>query len=68
MLWGESIDQVLDRWPDAFLLEVGPRAVLTNLLDKKWHPGVRKAAMDSKDDTAAHLAELFARLRSPEEG
>jgi [acyl-carrier-protein] S-malonyltransferase len=68
VLWRASIDLVLERWPDALLLEVGPRAVLTNLLDKKWQPGVRKAAMDSKDDTTTHLAELFARLRSPEQG
>ena len=67
VLWRRSIDVVLERWPDAFLLEVGPRAVLTNMLDKKWHPGVRKAAVDSKDDTSGHLAELFARLRSPAE-
>jgi [acyl-carrier-protein] S-malonyltransferase len=62
VLWRQSIDRIMSRWPDAVLLEVGPKKVLFNLLDKKWHRGVCKMHMDTPDDTRAHLAELAARL------
>ncbi|MBI4700268.1 MAG: ACP S-malonyltransferase [Deltaproteobacteria bacterium] len=64
VLWRQSIDLVLRRWPDAVLVEVGPRAVLHNLLDKKWHPGVRRYHLDSTERTGEHLAQVLARLRA----
>lgn len=36
VLWRASIEAALRRYPDATFIEVGPRAVLHNLLNKKW--------------------------------
>jgi [acyl-carrier-protein] S-malonyltransferase len=63
VLWARSIDLVVSRWPDPMLVEVGPKSVLYNLIDRKWHPGIRKACTDSSKDTEAHLAELIKKLR-----
>ena len=63
VLWRQSIDTALAAHPDATLLEVGPRRVLYNLLDRRWHRGVRKLHMDSAEETPAHVAEVLARLR-----
>jgi [acyl-carrier-protein] S-malonyltransferase len=64
VLWRKSIDLVMQTWPDAVLVEVGPKAVLYNLLDRKWHRGVSKLHTDTNEDKAAHLDEVFASLRS----
>lgn len=39
--WRESIDYVVRTRPDVALVEVGPRAVLYNLLQRRWHPVVK---------------------------
>lgn len=39
--WRESIDFLAERYPDAAFIEVGPRAVLHNLLSRKWHTNPR---------------------------
>lgn len=63
VLWQRSVDLVLETWPDATLVEVGPKAVLYNLLDRKWHRGVAKLHTDSTDDKAAHLGTVIATLQ-----
>ncbi len=62
VLWQRSVDLVLERWPEATLIEVGPRTVLYNLLDRKWHRGVKKRHTDTMEDTAAHLRQLIEEL------
>ncbi len=54
VLWRHSIDFIAKNYPEAIFLEVGPRKVLTNLLQRKWHP-VRKFHSDSSEDTGRHL-------------
>jgi [acyl-carrier-protein] S-malonyltransferase len=66
VLWRKSIDFVLGRWPDAFMLEVGPKRVLTNLLGRKWHGSVKKAPMDCRGDLDAQLADILSRIRGIE--
>jgi [acyl-carrier-protein] S-malonyltransferase len=63
VLWRQSIDHVIELHPDAVFLEVGPMAVLTNLLDRKWH-AVKKLKTDSSDDTAPHLLAVIDELRA----
>ncbi len=63
VLWQQSIDSVLETWPDATLVEVGPKRVLYNLLDRKWHKGVDKHHTDVSDEAEAHLAKLIETLR-----
>lgn len=63
VLWQASVDQVLERWPQAVLVEVGAKTVLYNLLDKKWHRGVAKHHTDTVEHTAEHVAQLIQLLR-----
>jgi [acyl-carrier-protein] S-malonyltransferase len=62
VLWHKSIDLVVQTWPDLTLVEVGPKAVLFNLLDRKWHREVRKLHTDSTKDTEAHFEQVLAQL------
>jgi [acyl-carrier-protein] S-malonyltransferase len=39
--WRQSIDFLAQRYPDAVFVEVGPRTVLTGLLQRRWHPNPR---------------------------
>jgi len=64
VLWRKSIDLVVESWPDVVLVEVGPKAVLYNLLDRKWHRGVHKLHTDTNEDKAAQLDQVIATLRS----
>jgi [acyl-carrier-protein] S-malonyltransferase len=41
VLFRASIDFLAERYPDAAFIEVGPRAVLYNLLNKKWRKNPR---------------------------
>ena len=63
MLWRRSIDHVIAAHPDAVLVEVGPRQVLFNLLDRKWISRPRYCT-DSREDAAAHLAGVLEALRA----
>jgi [acyl-carrier-protein] S-malonyltransferase len=63
VLWRRSIDHVIAAHPDAVLVEVGPRQVLFNLLDRKWISRPRFCT-DSREDTAAHLAGVIKALRA----
>ena len=59
--WRKSIDFLLDRLPGAVFVEVGPRAVLHNLMQRKWVRNPRFRT-DSREDTTRHLAEVVAGL------
>ena len=61
VLWRDSIDEVVARHPDAVFVEVGPMAVLHNLLHRKWVRN-RKFKTDSREDTPAHLAGVVAQI------
>ncbi len=61
-LWRKSIDTIVDRHPDATFVEVGPKAVLHNMLDKKWHRKPRLHT-DSAEVTAEHLRSVIDNLR-----
>ena len=61
--WQRSVDFVLDRFTDATLVEVGPKKVLFNLLDRKWHKGVDKHHTDVSDDLGGHLSALVETLK-----
>jgi [acyl-carrier-protein] S-malonyltransferase len=67
VLWRRSIDFVAERWPDAVFVEVGPLAVLYNLLDKKWHKN-RKHHADSAEATDEHLPKLVEELAAVARG
>ncbi|MCB9639182.1 MAG: ACP S-malonyltransferase [Myxococcales bacterium] len=64
VLWRHSIDFLVAQHPDAVLVEVGPKGVLFNLLDRRWHRDIRKFKMDSAQDTAAHQSEVLEALRA----
>jgi [acyl-carrier-protein] S-malonyltransferase len=61
VLWRESIDCLAGRYDDLVFVEVGPRAVLYNLLGKKWqrHP---KYKTDSQDDLLTSFTSLAEEL------
>ncbi len=63
VLWRASVDNVCARMPDATFVEVGPMAVLHNLMGKKWIKN-RKFALDSRQDTAQHVQTVLASLSS----
>ena len=62
--WRESIDLLVRQLPDAAFVEVGPRAVLYNLLQKRWHP-VQKYRTDTTDDIAENLRMIDKETTSP---
>lgn len=59
--WRASIDAIVARHPDAIFVEVGPRGVLFNLLQKRWHAN-RKYKSDSAEDLAGNLSALTGQL------
>ncbi len=59
--WRQSIDLLTRQHPDAVFLEVGPRGVLFNLLQKRWHAN-RKYKSDSPENLASHLGSLGGEL------
>jgi len=70
--WRQSIDFLAQRYPDALFVEVGPRTVLTGLLQRSWHPNPRlhtDARPDSDPRAAfeaavrgvtAHMADTYS--------
>lgn len=62
VLWRQSIDLVIETFEQPTLVEVGPKAVLTNLLDRKWHKNVAKCSVDSLESTSAHIVQMLAKL------
>ncbi|MFC1574621.1 ACP S-malonyltransferase [Gemmatimonadota bacterium] len=63
VLWRHSIDLIVEQWPDAVFVEVGPRKVLSNLLHRRWHP-VRRFHTDSEKGTHSHLESLIGTLEA----
>lgn len=61
VLWRQSVDAVVARAPDAVFVEVGPRGVLYNLLQKRWH-GNQKHKSDVPGDLAANFRSIGAAL------
>jgi [acyl-carrier-protein] S-malonyltransferase len=59
--WHESIDAVVARFPQAVFIEVGPRGVLYNLLQKRWHAN-RKFKTDAAEDFANNFHQLVGSL------
>ena len=55
--WRESIDAIVARVPNAVFVEVGPKAVLYNLLQRRWHSN-RKFATDLEPRDTTHLPRL----------
>lgn len=62
VLWRASIDALLAQEEELVMVEVGPKAVLYNLFDRKWHKGIQKMRTDSKEDTASHFAQMVEEL------
>lgn len=62
--WRESIDAVVARFPQAVFIEVGPRGVLFNLLQKRWHAN-RKYKTDSAEDFVNGFQQLVSALVKP---
>jgi [acyl-carrier-protein] S-malonyltransferase len=62
VLWRASVDALLAAEPEACFVEVGPRKVLYNLLDRKWHKGVRRAHVDSANELEPHFREVLTTL------
>lgn len=61
VLWRDTVDHVRDRWPDCTFVEVGPRKVLHDLLQRKWSKRPRLHT-DSAAETPAHFDSVVARL------
>lgn len=64
VLWRASIDFLMEQQPDSILVEVGAKAVLHNLLDRKWHKGVKKFKTDSREETSAHLQSVVESIQA----
>ena len=63
VLWRESVDFVSGVFDDLVFVEVGPRAVLYNLLGKRWKSNPRYKT-DSQDDFLASFIALTEELTS----
>jgi [acyl-carrier-protein] S-malonyltransferase len=61
VLWRASLDHLAARDPDAVFVEVGPMAVLHNLINRKWLSN-RKYRTDSRDELDEHFDVLVAEL------
>jgi len=59
--WRDSVELLAAHYPDAVFIEVGPRAVLFNLLSRSWLPH-RKHRTDSSGDLATDFATLVEEL------
>ena len=57
VLWRQAIDDVVSRWPDAVFVEVGPRGVLYNMLQKRWHSNL-KFKTDVTEDIAGNIGTI----------
>ncbi|TPV96409.1 MAG: ACP S-malonyltransferase [Myxococcales bacterium FL481] len=63
VLWRRSVEAVVARFPDAVFVEVGPLAVLHNLLSRRWCKRP-KFFTDGAGDLSEHLAALATRLHA----
>lgn len=62
--WRQSIDAVVDRFPQAVFVEVGPRGVLYNLLQKRWHAN-RKFKTDAAENFPVNFQQVVTALARP---
>ena len=62
VLWRHAIDSIVERQPDAVFVEVGPRGVLYNMLQKRWHAN-QKFKTDATDDLTANMGTIRASMR-----
>lgn len=62
VLWRHSVDFIADHIEDAAFVEVGPRRVLCNILNKKWRSNPRFTT-DPGEDRPASFDELIEELR-----
>ena len=60
--WRASIDLVADQFVDAVFIEVGPKAVLYNLLSPRWRRVIREKT-DHPEDITTAFQSLVRRLR-----
>lgn len=60
--WRDQIDALAARIDDAVFIEVGPRGVLFNLLQKRWRNN-KKFKTDSAEDFADNFRGLVGQLR-----
>ncbi|MCA9687818.1 MAG: ACP S-malonyltransferase, partial [Myxococcales bacterium] len=60
--WRESVEAATAANPDTVFVEVGPMAVLHNLIHRKWL-GNRKYRLDAREDFEAHFAAVVSSLR-----
>lgn len=63
VLWRQSIDSLIARHPDSIFVEVGPRGVLYNMLQKRWHANL-KFKTDVTDDIKANIGSIRAGARA----
>jgi [acyl-carrier-protein] S-malonyltransferase len=64
VLWRQAIDDIVERQPDSVFVEVGPRGILYNMLQKRWHPNA-KFKTDVIDDLKANIGTIRANDRNP---
>ncbi len=66
VLWQRSIDGLVAADPDATFIEVGPGAVLYNMMGRSWR-GVRRTRVDAPPDMdpREHFAVAMEALRAP---
>lgn len=61
VLWRRSLDHLVEHYPEAVFVEVGPMSVLHNLMHRKWLDN-RKFRTDSRDELATHVASVVREL------
>jgi [acyl-carrier-protein] S-malonyltransferase len=59
--WRSQIDAIANRYTDAIFIEVGPRGVLYNLLQKRWRNN-KKYKTDAAEDFGGHFRSLVGNL------
>ena len=57
--WRQAIDEIAVRHPDAVFVEVGPRSVLYNMLQKRWHSNL-KFKTDVSENMVANIGSIRA--------
>src|SRR5258706_4401527 len=63
VLWQASVDSLASRVSNAHFVEVGPRAVLSNLFGRGWMPG-RRSKTDAGENWPQHIRALIAELHN----
>ena len=63
VLWRQAIDNIVATHPDAVFVEVGPRGVLYNMLQKRWHANP-KFKTDVSEDLSENIGSIRAGVRN----